>query len=260
MAEIVDADRGAALAALQADGFVVLRGLLSDAELAAARAHADALLRGVSWSDNDFDGRRTRRVYSLLSRVGAFESLLLHHEVHHLVTASLGEVYQFGMLFLSAVDPGQGAQQVHFDAGVYPLPREVEAEANVIWALDDFTAANGATLIAPGSHRWAAGRRPQPQELVPAVMPAGSALVYSGRLWHAAGHNTAEATRRALICEHVLPWLRPADNHILTTGVDRLRSLAPGLRRLAGVAPASGYLGFVAGEDPERWLLRTAAD
>lgn len=67
-------------------------------------------------------------------------------------------------------------------------------------------------------------------------MPAGSALVYSGRLWHAAGQNSAETTRRALICEHVLPWLRPADNHILATGVDVLRSLAPGLRRLAGVA------------------------
>lgn len=214
----------------------MLRALLPDAQLAAARDHADDLLRGQAWSDNDFDGRRTRRVYSLLSRVGALEPLLLHPEVHHLVTAQLGEVYQFGMLFLSAVDPGQGAQPLHFDAGVYPLPREVEAETNVIWALDDFTAGNGATLIVPGSHRWAAGRRPQPQELVPAVMPAGSALVYSGRLWHTAGQNSAETTRRALICEHVLPWLRPADNHILATGVDVVRSLAPGLRRLAGVA------------------------
>jgi ectoine hydroxylase-related dioxygenase (phytanoyl-CoA dioxygenase family) len=260
VAEIGSFDRSFALAALQDEGFVVLRALLSDAELAAARDHADDLLRGVSWSDNDFDGRRTRRVYSLLSRVGSLEPLLLHPGVHHLVTACLGEVYQFGMLFVSAVDPGQGAQQPHFDAGVYPLPREVEAETNVIWALDDFTPDNGATLIAPGSHRWAAGRRPQPHELVPAVMPAGSALVYSGRLWHAAGHNSAETTRRALICEHVLPWLRPADNHILATGVNQLRTLAPSLRRLAGVAPASDYLGFVAGQDPEQWLRHSSSN
>ncbi|MEU4235731.1 phytanoyl-CoA dioxygenase family protein [Actinoplanes sp. NPDC026619] len=242
------------LAALEEDGFVVLRGLLSDVELAEAREHADNLLRGAGWGDNDFDGRQTRRVYGLLSRAGSLEPLLLHPEVRRLVTARLGKVYQFGMLFLSAVDPGQGAQPLHFDAGVYPLPRDVEAETNVIWALDDFTPTNGATLIAPGSHRWAAGRRPQPDELVPAVMPAGSALVYSGRLWHAAGHNGAETTRRALICEHVLPWLRPADNHILATGVDQLRNLTPELRRLAGVAPASDYLGFVAGQDPEQWL------
>lgn len=232
----------------------MLPGLLSEEQLAAAVRHADTLLGGVEWSDNDFDGRRTRRVYSLLGRAGALEPLLLHPAVHRLVTAGLGPVYQFGMLFLSAVDPGQGAQVPHFDAGVYPLGREIEAETNVIWALDDFTAENGATVIAPGSHLWPAGRRPQPSELTPAVMPAGSALVYSGRLWHAAGHNQARTTRRALICEHVLPWLRPTDNHILATGVDRLRSLPPELRRLAGVARAGDYLGFVAGQDPEQWL------
>lgn len=89
-------------------------------------------------------------------------------------------------------------------------------------------------------------------------MSAGSAVVYSGRLWHAAGHNRSRATRRALICEHVLPWLRPADNHTLATGVEQLLSLTPELRRLAGVAPASKYLGVVGGQDPEQWLLRSA--
>jgi ectoine hydroxylase-related dioxygenase (phytanoyl-CoA dioxygenase family) len=251
-------DPDEATAALRDDGFVVLPALLSGESLAAALRHADDLLRGVDWGDNDFDGRRTRRVYSLLSDVGAFEPLLTHPLVRRLVTARLGAVHQFGMLFLSAVDPGQGAQTPHCDAGPYPLPRDVEAETNVIWALDEFTADNGATVIAAGSHRWPAGRRPQRHELVPVLMPAGSAVVYSGRLWHAAGHNRALTTRRALICEHVLPWLRPADNHILATGVDALRQLSPELRRLAGVAQASEYLGFVAGQDPEQWLLRSA--
>jgi ectoine hydroxylase-related dioxygenase (phytanoyl-CoA dioxygenase family) len=243
------------MTAFEEQGYVVLPGVLSPAELAAARAHAAGLLDGVAWSDNDFDGRRTRRVYDLLRRVGGFAPLLTHPAVHEVVAARLGETYQFGMLFLTAVDPGQGTQVPHYDAGVYPLPRDgVELETNVIWALDDFTAENGATLIAPGSHRWPAGRRPTADELIPAVMPAGSALVYSGRLWHSAGHNRSDGTRTALICEHVLPWLRPADNHPLATGPDGLRALSPRLRRLAGVAPASEYLGFVAGLDPETWL------
>lgn len=152
MAENSDIDQTSAT--LRENGFVVLPALLSDQQLAAVVQHADNLLDGVGWSDNDFDGRRTRRVYSLLGRLGAFESLLTHPQVRRLVTARLGEVHQFGMLFLSAVDPGQGAQALHFDAGVYPLPQDVEAETNVIWALDDFTAENGATMIAPGSHRW----------------------------------------------------------------------------------------------------------
>jgi hypothetical protein len=63
-----------------------------------------------------------------------------------------------------------------------------------------------------------------------------------------------------VICEHVLPWLRPADNHILATGVGTLRRLSPELRRLAGVAPADQYLGFVAGQDPEQWLRHNPSD
>jgi ectoine hydroxylase-related dioxygenase (phytanoyl-CoA dioxygenase family) len=239
---------------LPEQGFVVLEGLLDDAALAAARAHADDLLADVAWSDNDFDGRRTRRVYSLLNRLGAFEPLLTQPAIHRYVSDALGDVYQFGMLLLSAVDPGQGAQMRHFDAGAYPLPRDREVEINTIWALDDFTADNGATMIAPGSHAWPKERRPSADEMVPVVMPAGSVLVYSGRLWHHAGENRSEATRRALICEHVVPWLRPGDNHILATGVDRLAKLSPELRRLAGVAAASTYLGFVGGQDPERWF------
>lgn len=242
---------------ISGDGYAVLPALLSGDDLAAAVRHADSLLSEVGWSDNDFDGRRTRRAYSLLSRLGALEPLLTHPEVRRLVVAGLGETHQFGMLFLSAVDPGQGAQTPHYDAAVYPLPRDIEAEVNVIWALDDFTAANGATVIAPGSHLWPADRRPTPAELTPVLMPAGSAVVYSGRLWHAAGENRTNSTRRALICEHVLPWLRPADNHTLATGPEKLLTLTPHLRRLAGVAPASDYLGLVAGRDPEQWLQST---
>jgi ectoine hydroxylase-related dioxygenase (phytanoyl-CoA dioxygenase family) len=247
-------DQAAVLAALLDDGFVVLPGLLSEELLAAAVLHADSLLVGAGYSDNSFDGRKTRRAYGLLSDVGAFEALLTHPAVHSLVAARLGQVYQFGMLFLTAVDAGQGSQPLHFDAGVYPLPRDIEAETNVIWALSDFTADNGATVVAPGSHLWPDGRRPQEGELQPVVMRAGSAVVFSGRLWHGAGHNQTPATRRALICEHVLPWLRPADNHALAAA-EQLKTLSPQLRRLAGVAAAHRYLGFVAGQDPEQWLF-----
>jgi ectoine hydroxylase-related dioxygenase (phytanoyl-CoA dioxygenase family) len=244
-----------AAATLETDGFVVLSGLLSDEQREAAQRHAESLLDGVGWSGNDFDGHRTRRVYSLLTRAGALEPLLTHAAVHDLVAGRLGKAYQFGMLTLSAVDPGQGTQMLHFDAGIYPLPRDVEAETNVIWALDDFTADNGATLVARGSHVWPAGRKPTPDELAAVTMPAGSAVVYSGRLWHAAGHNRSGATRRALISEFVLPWLRPADNHALDAGADRLRALSPGLQRLAGVTSASPYFGFIGGRAADQWLL-----
>jgi len=123
--------------------------------------------------------------------------------------------------------------------------RSDDAETNAVGLLHEEMRRAGGLIIAMGDKH---------------KVPAGSALVYSGRLWHAAGHNGAETTRRALICEHVLPWLRPADNHILATGVDQLRKLSPQLRRLAGVAPADEYLGFVGGQDPEEWLRQISSD
>jgi len=242
------------LKSLRDNGFVILPRLADPEMLTAARDYADALLRDVAWSDNDFDGRRTRRVYSLIGRLGALAPLVLHPFVADLVAAQIGPDCQFGMLLLAAIDPGQGSQMLHFDSGVYPLRREIEAETNVIWALDDFTADNGATLIAPGSHLWPAGRRARIEEMMPALMPAGSALVYSGRLWHAAGHNRSDATRRALISERVLPWLRPADNHALDLGREGLRALSPELRKLAGVDAHSKFFGFVGGRHATEWL------
>jgi ectoine hydroxylase-related dioxygenase (phytanoyl-CoA dioxygenase family) len=174
-----------------------------------------------------------------------------------LVTSRLGDVVQLGMLFLTALDPGEREQRPHYDAGIYPLQRRLEAETNAIWALDDFTPENGATRVAGASHKWEPSRRPLPHELEPVSMAAGTVLVYSGNLWHSAGANRTDRPRRALVCEYVLPWLRPADSHILTVPADRLRSMSPELLRLAGLAPASRYLGLIGGRHPDEWLRST---
>lgn len=242
------------LARLEEDGFVVVPGRLSADALGSARQCADGLLAVVGWSDNAFDGHQTRRVYSLIGRLGELAPLVLDQLVHRLVAARLGEAYQLGMLFLTAVDPGERQQAPHFDAGIYPLERKLEAETNVIWALDDFILDNGATCVAPASHKWDPGRRPHPHELKAVEMAAGSVLVYSGNLWHAAGRNRTDHPRRALIFECVLPWLRPADNHLLTVPLEELMLLSPELRRLAGLVPASPYLGLVDGRHPDEWL------
>jgi ectoine hydroxylase-related dioxygenase (phytanoyl-CoA dioxygenase family) len=69
-----------------------------------------------------------------------------------------------------------------------------------IWALDDFTEANGATRVVPGSHQEP-GARPDPAETVPVEMAAGSVLIFSGRLWHgerfrSACRNCSDSTSR----------------------------------------------------------------
>ena len=99
---------------------------------------------------------------------------------------------------------------------------------NVGWAVDDFTAENGATRVVPGSLQ--AGRGPEwgqdYPEAIALTCPAGSIFVMDGRVWHQTGPNTTQnvqrigmfAVRRAAVyftagglagsCFRRTPWLR----------------------------------------------------
>ena len=64
--------------------------------------------------------------------------------------------------------------QEHRDEDVsVHLPRpHAEVQLASVIALVDFTAAIGATVVAPGSHRWESDRWPAPEDLTCAAMPA----------------------------------------------------------------------------------------
>ena len=66
-----------------------------------------------------------------------------------------------------------------------------------MWAFDDFTKANGATRLIPGSHLLDA-QTPPDGPFVYAEMPAGSVMLYVGSIWHGGGANRTRpsATRR----------------------------------------------------------------
>ena len=87
--------------------------------------------------------------------------------------------------------PGETRQPWHADDTFYPVPRpHAPLAVSVIWALEDFNAENGATELVAGSHRWAEEHPDDhPRTVVQAIMPAGSALVFDGALWHRGGEN-----------------------------------------------------------------------
>jgi ectoine hydroxylase-related dioxygenase (phytanoyl-CoA dioxygenase family) len=118
---------------------------------------------------------------------------------------------------LSSPPPGTPEQEYHTDDLLYgrelfPRPLQHYLNVNTITALSDFTAANGATKLIPGSHRWHefpprgnAPRRPDAAlhspvneayeldfeargiEVVRAEMKAGSTVFWLGATWHCRG-------------------------------------------------------------------------
>lgn len=103
-------------------------------------------------------------------------------------------------------------------------------------AISDFTAQNGATCVAPGSHKWddfdrAAG----PGDLVQAVMPARSAMLYSGKTVHGGGPNTSQGDWRfGLHMSFVLGQLTPEEASTVTVPWEIAKSLPERVQHMLG--------------------------
>jgi ectoine hydroxylase-related dioxygenase (phytanoyl-CoA dioxygenase family) len=123
-----------------------------------------------------------------------------------------------------------------------------------MWALCDFTEANGATRLIPGSHRWHPDRRPDEREVVQATMPAGSMFVYLGGLVHGGGANTTDHPRPGLILEYVVSWLRPQETQLVAVPPEVVRALPERLQELLGYNVYPPFLGYVDGRHPRRVL------
>lgn len=171
------------MAALDRDGYVIWENLLSAEECAHIRQTVRPWLGHTG--RNSFEGRRTQRIYSVLSRTRACDRLVDHPRVLAALDRLLMPNYLLSALQAINIQPGEAAQLAHHDDGFYPIPRpRAPLAAATIWAIDDFTADNGATVLYPGSHRWGKRRPDSDDEALPVVMPAGSCVFFVGTLWH----------------------------------------------------------------------------
>ena len=125
--------------------------------------------------------------------------------------------YQLHLTQVIRIRPGQPRQALHRDRLAWGgFLKDVEPQLNTIWAMTDFTEANGATQVVPGSPLWAEGRRAEPHEIGYAEMKAGSVLVYSGSVIHGGGENRTNGDRVGVNITYCLGWLRQEENQYLS--------------------------------------------
>jgi len=250
----VTADVDRVAAAILADGFAVVPGLLSPDDVARKRRSLEPFLGDTDFGANSFLGRRTRRVFSVMAKVRTFDDALLHPLVLGVADRVLGD-HQMCVSTAIEIHPGEPAQTFHADDGVYPLPTSIgPLTLNSMWAMDDFTEANGATRVVPRTHHRPEKRLEAADDVVVAEMPAGSVLLYLGSLLHGGGANTTDQPRLGVVLEYSVSWLRPQENLGLTYPPDVVRGLPERLQELLGYNLYPPFLGYVDGKHPKELL------
>jgi ectoine hydroxylase-related dioxygenase (phytanoyl-CoA dioxygenase family) len=239
--------------ALMRDGYVVIERLLGPAACEALRAEAGRLLTGSG--RNSFEGFKTQRVYNILAKTRATDDLIDHPRLLALLDRIFEPNYLLSQAQFINIHPGEEAQALHFDDGFYKIPRPRPAlGVAAIWAIDDFTAENGATEIIPKSHLWGADARPVREQTIPCVMPAGSVVIFLGTLMHGGGANRTAQSRLAFTNQYCAPWLRTQENFFLEVPRETVRALRPTIQNLLGYSIYPPFMGMVDSMHPKRVL------
>lgn len=250
----------ARLAELHTDGFTVIEQAIAPTLVRDVKSALAPWLKGERVGRNDFEGFHSERVYALLTKAPVLAALVEHAEVLALVDRLLPPHYLLSALLAINVHPGENPQDFHVDdaAGGFPFRRPRPwMGISTIWALDDFTATNGATEIVPGSHRWPDDRMPDPREessdAVKICMPAGSVVLFLGNVLHRGGAHHGTNPRLGITPQYCAPWMRQIENMVLAVPPDAARQFSPCVRALLGYSVVEpGFMGYVDGLHPLR--------
>jgi ectoine hydroxylase-related dioxygenase (phytanoyl-CoA dioxygenase family) len=238
--------------ALDADGAGIVEGFLPPDLLQRLNAELDSLVDEAaagSRSDSplwqEFHGRNTKRFTRLAARCESFWEVVRHPILRavtdKLLLPSCGS-YWLNTGQMMVIGPGESAQWLHRDQENWPLFSAAfgasgpEVTVSALIALTEFTDECGATRVVPGSHRWDDfGAFASADDTIAAEMPAGAALLYTGKVIHGGGANRTENTwRRGLHVSFVLGWLTPEEANPLSVPWSVARELPEDVQRLLG--------------------------
>lgn len=247
-----------AIESLRRDGYAVVEDLLEPAQLERLNGELEPHFGIEGWGRNDFEGLRTERVYSMLVKCPSAAPLVEHPAVLAILDAFLRPSRLLSACQATRIHPGEDAQALHADdeLGAGPRPREPQS-VSVMWALDEFSARNGSTLIVPGSHLWRDERRPDLDETISLPLRPGAALFWLGGVYHGGGPNRSDGVRTGLSNVYFQPWLRQIENMTLAVPPEIAKRFSPTVQRMLGYSVTDGaFYGHVNGRDPIKLLTR----
>lgn len=218
----------------QEHGYLVVTAVLSPSRLRELRQTLEQCyeLEGDQAGSEGSDIPGVRRLCNLIGKGQALEQLAVEPIALDLARRAIGDDMRWQAMNFHDPIPGDPRphQPLHADRAFFP---HCTAYFNVVWAIDEMTAENGATRLVPGSHK-----KPHPRDALEdprapadgeilATCPAGTAIFLHGDLWHGARANRSPSTRRVIhmgyCCPNTAPQYEIAD------------SLTPEIRQRLGV-------------------------
>ncbi len=256
------------------DGYITFEKVLTPARLKEIRTALAPYLGANVTGRNEFEGRKSNRVYALAAKSQVMAELVMHPLTLCFVEADLGRDCLLSACLAINLQPGETAQPWHFDDSHYQWPRpRPSLGVSAFWAIDATTDNNGATEILPGSHLWPEdhiegavaetdfsrieSRDGDPgarDDAVKLVALPGSLTLAKGTLWHRGGANRSDAPRLIITPQYCPGWTRQLENMSLAVPPEAARALPERVQELLGYSICSPFMGYVDGRHPKRVL------
>lgn len=263
---------------LDVHGYCIAENLLDDNTVTevADRLAAQASGERAAELDHPFPAEAegddiNQWVYMCHNKGTVFHQLALHPTARALATHVIGADHNLSAMDAHITYPGNKAMPLHTDQWWMPQPsmpgephhrqgdigrgqgpfgeptpatRAISPAMalNVMWMITDFTVANGATRVVPGSHL--SGVQPAGEARSEEQQPegrAGSALIWDARMWHGSGVNTSDSHRLGLATLFCAPVVRGLTNMTYGTRPEVVDELDDEMKRLLGFALWNGY-------------------
>lgn len=261
-----DAELDQVVEILEQEGVVIIEDYLDQVTLAGLWEDLGPTLETDEFSDNWYDGFKTRRVSSLFARTTRLTPLVTHPlylgaarrilqqpipmwigRSRQLMTPTI----QVSATQLIQIHPGEGNQPLHRDDALHlrshPGP---QSRVQIMLAMSEFTGPNGGTRMIPRSHFWDNDRAPLVEETVPTEMAPGSVVIWLGGVYHSGGKNTTGTPRTGLTISLDLGNLRQEENQYLVVPKEMVLAYPEEVRRLLGYDRCPPGLGWVEMENP----------
>lgn len=242
------------------NGYAIVQNAIAPELVAKLRAALDRMEteHDLGYSKTSFEGKKTLRFYNLLAYDPAFQQIPIHSNTLPIAEGVLDKGLLLSSISGITIGPGEKAQALHGDSQMIPLPRpHVTIALNCMWCLVDYTEANGATRIVPGSHRYDTNPEyGKEYETVAAEAPAGSVIFFDSQLWHGGGANTTDARRYGIANYYCAGWVRQQENQILGIPSDLAKTFPRRLQELCGYSIYKGMYGHIENHDPIEYLGR----